>query len=135
MIKKITYIAMDGEEFETAEECEAYETRFSRFNILADKTHFVAYDKFGDPFEIEEEDTLDDYEAMIDSLHYCYCDEKSVKVIKELGELFGLLVPSGPGYWRYDDSGKAECFIDAKEDLKSFEEKWEPFGFHFLIKN
>ena len=96
---------------------------------------FVAYDKVGDTFEIEEEDTLEDDEAMIDSLHYCYCDEKSVKVIKELGELFGLLVPSGPGYWRYDDSGKAECFIDVKEDLEKFEEKWEPFRFHFLMKN
>lgn len=135
MIKKITYIAEDGEEFETAEECEEYETRFSRISILADKTHFAAYDKFGDPFQIEEDDTLDDYEAMIEALHYCYCDEKSAKVIKELGEYFGLLVPSGPGYWRFDDSERTGCFIEAKEDLKSFEEKWEPFGFHFLIKN
>lgn len=135
MIKKIIYIAADGEEFETAEECEAYESRFNSLSILADKTHFVAYDEFGIPFEIEEDDTLDDYESMIETLHYCYCDEKSAKVIKELGDYFGLLVPSRPGYWRYDNSGRADCFIDVKKDLAKFEEKWEPFGFHFLIKN
>ena len=135
MIKKIIYIAADGEEFETTEECEVYESRFNNLNILADKTHFVAYDEFGVSFEIEEDDTLDDYESMIESLHYCYCDEKSAKVIKELGDYFGLLVPSSPGYWRYDNSGRTDCFIDVKKDLAKFEEKWEPFGFHFLMKN
>lgn len=135
MIKKITYIAEDGEEFDTAEECEAYEARFNNLNILADKAHFVAYDKFGDPFEIEDDDTLDDYESMIESLYYCYCDEISASTIKRLGDYFGLLVPSGPGYWRYDDTGRTDCFIDVKEDLEKFEEKWGPFGFHFLIKN
>lgn len=60
MKKHITWIADDGEEFDTREECEAYERRYSDYeSILRDETNIEFYGNRNRITEIKFDDDCD----------------------------------------------------------------------------
>ena len=99
MLQKITYIANDGEEFETEEECQAYEL------ALNDCPGVLGFDldlTFQDPEKLGAND------AFVNSNYfYVYDAEQAEKTFEILGDYTGTTTPDGELHagdlFRYDE--------------------------------
>lgn len=110
MKEKTTYIANDGTEFETKEECEYYE---NRYKPLLDNPEVIFFNKYLK--SLTKCSITDDYTLRKLFLESCYinipsveCFDLLVKAYKESfpGEQFTTLIPtdnSKIGLWRYDN--------------------------------
>ena len=109
MKEKTTYIANDGTEFETKEECEYYE---NRYKVLLDNPEIIFFNKNLEP--LAKCDITDDGAWRNLFLESCYINIPSVECFNQLAEVYEEFVDmwftsyaptdnSKIGLWRYDN--------------------------------
>ena len=124
MKKIIMYEAIDGERFETEEECETYEAPLlgARYYLSTIR----AFDKNGCPIQIPNYTSLSfdaDFENIIDKAVICVLPyDLPEETIDYLNEYIGLMLPDKKGPYRY--SYDEWRWISYEEDTQAFLSNW-----------
>lgn len=136
------FIADDGKIFDTMEECEEHEKMCGIGKEIAQLwyNNVITYSDGGRQTEPDSEvnDTYNylkevydimsdcDESAFID-IHYSY--NEWMKIREYFDEEYGIDIPAENGLWRYDNDNYE--WVNFKEELKTFKEKWAPLGICF----
>ena len=125
MIEKTVYVADDGKEFETEEECMVYEKRDAINEVLNAVT---LCDIDGDMVKITTnlKDFVDTYNQTF--IKYLIVDssvneEDLARFSNFLYHLYGVEFPTCAGKYRWDDD--QENWIEFEEELKLFKAMWD----------
>ena len=109
MREVITYVAFDGEEFNSAERCREYEQKYQN-SLMGIKEAYTFYNAEGDIIPI----AAYDIEALLDDLERAYFDCEKIVVkrnvsrgtLRYLYDATGIVLPDDAGVYKYDfDNG------------------------------
>lgn len=94
---KISYIAFDGEVFETQEGCEAYER-----NI---KLSIQGFDEKGDLIDFESCSFLC---FLADVQYLDISNEKVLEKVRKWEDKYDYILPTGAGWWSWNEDNSLE---------------------------
>lgn len=109
MREVITYVAFDGEEFNSAERCREYEQQY-RNALMAIRDAIIFYNADGDIIPVP----VYDMETLLNNLEAAYQHSKEIVVLHDiphktmrwLYEATGIVLPRDAGVYKYDfDNG------------------------------
>lgn len=121
MIRTIIKYEVDGIQFDTKEEAEAYE-RHNKYRDF-DVSNFVLYDYNG--LQIPFADFNADPEKVYERLTFYVVKEETEELfnyLEDIDSTFDIGLPSQKGMYRYDDDfGK---WVSYEEEKKILDDKW-----------
>lgn len=131
MKERVAYIAYDGTEWETREECERHEADYYIFDKVLKHTQF--FDKDGKPLDhlmVNDASDADECLRMLDAqLNLAYyikitdVDANDVECASELIiDMLGQTFPNTPGIFHWDE----DHWESWKDALHNFTNIWHP---------
>ena len=125
MIEKIVYVADDGKEFETEEECIAYENRDSIHKILDAVTLYNI-----DGERINRATVFENFIELFNSYLTKYLiidssanEEDLIRFSSFLYNVHGVEFPTCAGKYRWDSD--KENWVEFEEDIRNFKAMWD----------
>ena len=109
MREVVTYVAFDGEEFNSAERCREYEQKYWN-TLMAIRDACIFYNADGDIISIpvyDIETLLNDLEAAFqESAKMAVLHDVSYKTMRDFYDATGIVLPDDAGVYKYDfDNG------------------------------
>ena len=135
MLEKTVYVADDGKEFETEEECVEYEQHSVIESVLKGITLYDEYEEKTIANFINLEDFHEKYENSRFSfliIKDCVNEDNLLEFENIFYYRFGMHIPQHTGVYCWDND--TEEWVTFEEDMARFMSKWEKIFPHMEIK-
>lgn len=135
MIEKTVYVADDGKEFETEEECVEYEQHSIIESVLKSITLYDSYEEKTIANFVNLEDFHKKYENSRFSfliIKDCVNEDNLLEFENIFYYRFGMHIPQHTGVYCWDND--TEEWVTFEEDKARFIDKWKKIFSHIEIK-